>query len=160
MSALGMLLEIAFRNVFANRWKTLIVGGVTGLGALVLVVGGAISGSIERAMERSITRSFAGHFQVYSARSDGPLELMGGLGGEPAAMAPIDDFAKIQRAIMKVPNVNAVVPMGFSDAVAGGENPLDRELGDLRQDATALDDGDNTKTRTAYDAAKDRVGYM
>lgn len=160
MSTLGMLLEIAIRNVFANRWKTLIVGGVTGLGALVLVVGGAISGSIDRAMERSITRSFAGHIQVYSARSTGPLELLGGLGGEASPMAPIDDFAKLQREIMKVPNVNAVVPMGFSDALASGENPLDQALGDLRQDATALEEGDNAKARTRYEAAKDSVRYM
>lgn len=73
-----LIIELAVHNLLASRWKTVIVGGITGLGALFTVVGAALLGSIDLGMQRSITSSLTGHIQVYSARSKGGLDVMGG----------------------------------------------------------------------------------
>src|SRR3954466_10642783 len=79
----GILLQIAFRDLFASRAKTLIVGGIILAGAVLVVVGSSFVDSIDAGMRTSIQGSLAGHIQVYDARSKDDLALYGGMSGEP-----------------------------------------------------------------------------
>ena len=45
---LGVILQIALRNLFASRWKTLIVGGIIAFGAILVVVGTSLLDGIDR----------------------------------------------------------------------------------------------------------------
>ena len=111
-----MLVLLAFRNLFSHRVKTAIVGMIMLFGTLLVVMGTALVDSIERAMEQSITASLAGHLQVYSAKGKDQLALFGGgfMGADD--IGRIDDFSKVQDALSKVANVEAVVPMGLEGA--------------------------------------------
>ena len=77
----GVLLQIAFRNLFASRAKTFIVGGIILFGALLVVVGSSLVDTVDRGMRGSIQGSLAGQLQVYSARSKDDLALYGGMMG-------------------------------------------------------------------------------
>ena len=46
IATFGVITKIAFRNLFASRLKTLIVGGIILFGALLVVVGGSFVDSI------------------------------------------------------------------------------------------------------------------
>jgi ABC-type lipoprotein release transport system permease subunit len=144
LATLRVVTEIAFRNLFASRWKTLIVGGIIGFGALLVVVGTSLLDGVDRAMRRSITGSIAGHIQVYSSKSKDELEIMGGFGGEASNLEPLDDFAQIKRTLLRVPNVAAVVPMGLSSAVVTAGNTVDQALTNLRSVADARLHGDQS----------------
>jgi amino acid adenylation domain-containing protein len=132
-----LVAEIAVRNLVANRWKTLIVGGISGIGACLIVVGGAVLDGVDSAMRASIVSSGAGHIQVYSSESKSELSIMGDSDLDQPDIAPIDDFARLRGALSAVPNVEAVVPMGFSDSVASSGNAIDRALDSLRESVTA-----------------------
>ena len=54
METLRVVAQIAFRNLFASRLKTMIVGGIIFFGALLVVVGSSLVDSIDRSMSRSI----------------------------------------------------------------------------------------------------------
>ena len=129
----GVIAQIAFRNLFASRLKTVIVGGIIFSGALVVVLGNSMLDSIVTSMSRSVIGSVAGHIQVYSSKSKDPLEVLPGMAfGEPN-LKQLDDFAKIKQTLMTVPNVKAVIPMGISGALVTSGNTIDITLAKLRE---------------------------
>jgi ABC-type lipoprotein release transport system permease subunit len=79
LGQLGVLLRIAFRNLFKSRIN-LLIGAVVLGGTFLVVVGGALLDSVVSSMSRSIIGSVAGHVQVYSARSKDEFAIwpMGG----------------------------------------------------------------------------------
>jgi ABC-type lipoprotein release transport system permease subunit len=139
--AIGVLLRIAFRNLWASRVRSTIIGGIVLLGAFLVVVGVAVIGTIQRGMSDSIQKSLGGQLQVYNAASEDPLELYGGIRGE-SRLEPIQDFAVVKAALEKVPNVRQVVPMGIDQAMVATGNVIDITLERLRDDVRRLEAGE------------------
>src|SRR6185436_11732863 len=103
METLRLLGRMAYQNLFAARLKTAIVGSIVFFGALIIVVGHSLLDSINDGMSRSIIGSVAGDCQVYSSKSKEKLELWGSFGGFPD-ITPVEDFSKIKKSILSVPN--------------------------------------------------------
>jgi len=162
LSTLFVIAEIAFRNLFASKWKTLIVGGIIGFGAFLVVVGTSVVDGVDRAMRRSVTGSLSGHIQVYSSHSKGELELMGSMGGGPMDVEPLNDYERIKDAVRSVPNVAAVVPMGVDTALVSSGNTVDQALSKLRSTINAMEQqGDKSEeTLKKYNAQKAHVQQM
>ncbi|BDG09188.1 FtsX-like permease family protein [Anaeromyxobacter paludicola] len=136
MAALRILLQIAFRDLFASRAKTLIVGGIILFGAVLVVVGSSLVDTVDAGMRASIQGSLAGHVQVYDARSKDPLALYGSMMGDPE-LTPFEDFARVKSAISAVPGVKQVVPMGLGTAMVSPGNLFDQAVAKLRADVRA-----------------------
>jgi ABC-type lipoprotein release transport system permease subunit len=128
----GVIAQIAFRNLFASRLKTIIVGGIIFFGALLVVAGNSLLDSLDSSMSRSVIGSVAGHIQVYSSKSKDALEVMGSMTMGDPDLAQLDDFAKVRDTLLSVPNVKSVVPMGISGALVTSGNTIDVALGKLR----------------------------
>jgi len=128
----GVTAQIAFRNLFASRLKTVIVGGIIFFGALLVVAGNSLLDSLDSSMSRSVIGSVAGHIQVYSEKSKDNLEVMGSMTMGDQDLTPLDDFAKVRQTVLTVPNVKAVVPMGISGALVTSGNTIDLALAKLR----------------------------
>jgi len=152
-----VIVEIAVRNLFASRWKSLIVGGITGFGALLIVLGSSLLDSIDHAMRRSITGSIAGHIQVYSDEAKDDLEILGNFYVDIPDIGSLTDFAKVRRTLLSVPNVRAVVPMGFSDAIASSGNTVDQALDALRQTVATRQRATSPDLDRTYAAQKSHV---
>ena len=156
----GVLLQIAFRNLFASKAKTLIVGGIILFGALLVVVGSSFVDTVDRGMRGSIQGSLAGQLQVYSARSKDDLALYGGMMGE-SQLAPIEDYAAVKRVLERVPNVKSVVPMGIDQATVATGNEFDVALEKLRADVRRRLAGDASAEAVAhYESHKAHVHRM
>jgi hypothetical protein len=157
MSARGstsILLLIAFRNLWASKARTAIVGGIILMGAALVVVGSSLLDSIDTGMRASIQGSLGGHLQVYDARSKDDLALYGGMTGE-SQLEPIIDFAKVKASLSKVPGVRRVVPMGIDQAMIATGNLFDVALEKLRADVRARLAGDaSPELSTRYAAHK------
>jgi ABC-type lipoprotein release transport system permease subunit len=128
----GVVAQIAFRNLFASRLKTVIVGGIIFFGALLVVAGNSLLDSLDLSMSRSVIGSVAGHIQVYSAKSKDQLEVMGSMTMGDPDLAQLDDFTKVRKTLLSVPNVKSVVPMGISGALVTSGNTIDVALAKLR----------------------------
>lgn len=155
LDTLKVIVVIAFRNLFASWLKTLIVGGIILFGSMLVVVGTALVDSVDASMSRSIIGSVAGHIQVYNATSHDELAVMGSFQMEGADLAQIDDFKAMRNAIMTVPNVKDVVPMGLSGAMVPAGNTVDVMLEKLRDLVRRQEAGEDVKT--AIEAQKDHV---
>jgi len=141
---LKVIAQIALRNLFASRVKTLIVGGIIAFGAFILVLGTSLLDSVDAAMSRSITGSIAGDIQVYSSESKETLDVFGGFGPGGNDIAPLTDFAQVRQTILSVPNVAAVVPMGIDMATVTAGSSVDQVLGQLRESANGMLAGGKT----------------
>jgi ABC-type lipoprotein release transport system permease subunit len=132
LATLGVVAQMAFRNLFASRLKTIIVGGIIFFGGLLVVVGNSLLDSLVASMSRSVIGSVAGHIQVYNAQSKDKLEVMGRMMMGDPDLSQLDDFAKVRASLLKVPNVKSVVPMGISGALVTSGNTIDLALEKLR----------------------------
>lgn len=130
MGQLGVVLQIAWRNIFSSVMN-LIIGLLILFGTFLVVVGGATLDSVDSAMSRSIIGSVAGDIQVYSSKSKDELSLFGQMGGEPDLSA-FEDFSRLSKTLASVDNVKTVVPMGINGALVTAGNTLDLTLEKLR----------------------------
>ncbi len=144
--AVRVLLRIAFRNLTASPVRTGILGSIVLVGSLIVVVGSSVLDSIDRGMRTSIQGSLGGHVQVYDARSEGDLELYGGLRGE-SLLEPIEDFARVKEVLARIPNVKQVVPMGIDQAFVATGTAFDAALERLREDVRRMEAGDRGPER-------------
>jgi ABC-type lipoprotein release transport system permease subunit len=152
---LKVIVLIAFRNLFASWLKTLIVGGIILFGSMLVVVGTALVDSVDASMSRSIIGSVAGHIQVYNAKSVDELAVMGDFRMEGADLDQIDDFKVMRTALLSVPNVKAVVPMGLSGAMVPAGNTVDVVLEKLRDLIRRKQAGEDVTV--AIESQKDHV---
>ncbi|HET8540837.1 MAG TPA: FtsX-like permease family protein [Anaeromyxobacter sp.] len=151
--ATRVLFRIAFRNLAASPVRTAILGAIVLVGSLIVVVGSSVLDSIDRGMRTSIQGSLGGHVQVYDARSEGALELYGGLRGE-SLLEPIEDFARVKEVLAQVPNVRQVVPMGIDQAMVATGTTFDSALERLRDDVRRMEAGDRGPERLRQYAAR------
>lgn len=157
-ATLAVVIQIAFRNLFSNRWKTLIVGGIIGFGAFLVVLGTSLLDSVDHSMSRSIIGSIAGNIQVYSSESKDDLDVMGGFSFDANSIEPLTDFAKVEQVVSAVPNVARVVPMGLNGSLTLSGNTVDQALAKLRESVTARKDGHPTPAQDqTYADQKDHV---
>jgi ABC-type lipoprotein release transport system permease subunit len=129
---LRVVAQIAFRNLFASRLKTIIVGGIIFFGGLLVVAGNSLLDSLVASMSRSVIGSVAGHIQVYNSKSKDDLQVMGRMMMGDPDISQLDDFAQVRASLLKVPNVKSVVPMGISGALVTSGNTIDLALEKLR----------------------------
>ncbi|MBU8895014.1 FtsX-like permease family protein [Corallococcus sp. M34] len=159
MGQLRLLIQVAFRNLFASRIN-LLIGAIIFFGTLLVVVGGGLVDSVDTAMSRSIIGSIAGHLQVYSDHSKDELGLFGQMGGEPD-LAAVDDFSVIKPLLEKHPNVKTVVPMGTSGAMVTSGNTVDLLLARLRElYRQRVDHGETPELREQLDSLKGHVRHI
>jgi ABC-type lipoprotein release transport system permease subunit len=172
MSQIFVLLQIAFRNLFAS-FLNVIIGALILVGTLLVVIGGALLDSMDAAMSKSIVGSVSGDMQVYQRPcSDFPkgqepgncskeeLAVFGSFGGFPD-VAPIPDFSKIKTSVVKNPNVKAIVPMGINGALVTAGNTVDLTLERLRNVEKQRLAGDNSPdTLAKIDALKQHVHHI
>lgn len=136
-----ILLRIAFRNLFAGRAKTLIIGAILLLGTALVVAGSSLVESVDRGMRSSIQGSLGGHLQVYDDRSKDELALYGGMGREPQ-LEPVVDFSRVKEVLSRVPNVKRVIPMGIDQAMVATGNQIDVALEKVRADVRRIEAGE------------------
>jgi ABC-type lipoprotein release transport system permease subunit len=158
LDTFSVVVQIAFRNLFSNRWKTLIVGGIIGFGAFLVVLGTSLLDSVDHSMSRSIIGSVAGNIQVYSSASKEDLDVMGGFNFDANDIEPLNDFARVRQVLMSVPNVAQVVPMGINGSMVLSGNTVDQALAKLRLSVSARAQGDTTPALLqTYADQKDHV---
>lgn len=160
-ATLGVVAQMAFRNLFASRLKTVIVGGIIFFGGMLVVTGNSLLDSVVASMSRSVIGSVAGHIQVYNAKSKDSLEVMGRMMMGDPDISQLDDFSKVRASLLKVPNVKSVVPMGISGALVTSGNTIDLALEKLRNavkaDRDAKTDADRARAQAQVAAEKGHV---
>jgi len=131
MDVIRLLVKLGLQSVVAHKRKSVIVGGLMGFGAFIVVMGTSCLQSMEKSMRGSIVDSVTGDIQVYDKDAKDKLEIFGGFGFGNVDLGAIPDYSKVRDALMKLDNVKAVVPMGISNATVSTPGDVDRALNGL-----------------------------
>lgn len=127
-----LILRVALRNLWLYRLKTAVIGVLLGSGAFLAVLGLSLLHDVEASMRTSIIDSVAGHMQIYSNKAKDDLAVFGSMTMSRSDIGSLPDFAPLRDEILKNPNVDAVVPMGFDMSMISRGNELDDTLDALR----------------------------
>jgi len=126
------LVSIALRNLLAHKVKTGVVGIILLSGTVLVLLGASLLTTIDHSMSESLIGSIAGHLQISSAKGKDKLVLFPGP-VDGTDFGHLEDFPTLRKEIEALPEVEAVIPMGFSMALVFGGNLVDVKLQELRE---------------------------
>ncbi|MFW5775514.1 MAG: ABC transporter permease, partial [Chitinivibrionales bacterium] len=118
---MGIIIKIAWRNLWRHKGKSLIVGTILFLGAMLMTVGTGVITGMNQGLEKSIVESFTGDIVLVSDKQQGDdvfLNMM------MASVEPFPDYQKVKQLLKKTDIVDAWLPIGKNIAMvlndAGG----------------------------------------
>lgn len=128
-----LTLKIAYRNMLAHKMKSLIIGFIIIFGTTLAIVGNSFVDAISKGMQKSLTDSVTGEIQIYSSTAKEQLSVLGNMDGSMPDVGHVNDFGKIRDTLLqKIPEIQAIVPMGSNYAMVTPGNILDTKLEELR----------------------------
>lgn len=113
-------LTIAWRNLLRHKGKSLVIGVILFLGALLMTVGNGIISGMDHGIEQHIVNGFLGDLLIVSdqQRSDNVLiDMMGTL------IEPIANFDRIKPVLAAQANVDSFLPVGKNLGMALSDDP-------------------------------------
>ncbi|MFN4215914.1 MAG: ABC transporter permease [Brevinematales bacterium] len=116
-----LLYTIAFRNLFRHKGKSLIVGGLLFLVALILTFGNATLKGMNKALEKNIVHGFTGNIVIISTNQV-DKEVFGSSSGRPIAL--IKNYSTISNILASLDEVENFLPIGRNIAMLfNGQGP-------------------------------------
>jgi ABC-type lipoprotein release transport system permease subunit len=115
-----LILTIAWRNIMRHKGKSLVIGGILFLGALLMTVGNGVISGMDHGIEHNIIDGFLGDLVVVSdqQKSDSILfDMMGSM------IEPILNYPQIKPVLASQPAVSRWLPVGKNMAMALSEDP-------------------------------------
>src|SRR4030042_93291 len=123
-----LVFKIAWRNVLRHKGKSIIIGSILFLGALIMTLGNAVAIGMQRGVEEHMVRSFTGHIILVSDQETKdnvlftpmakPLKILGNYDRIAAVLRQQDyvkDFLPMTRggvAILGGPGMNFLLTFG------------------------------------------------
>jgi ABC-type lipoprotein release transport system permease subunit len=150
--------EVALRNLFLHKVRTIVVGGILAGCTFLLAVGLSLLQSIENSMRNSVTGSVTGHLQVYAADARDSLSLFGGGFAGKDDNGQINSFSAIEGIFLNHPNVKNLVPQGFDMALLSRGNVMDETFDALRE--TFKKTSDEGQHGLAIQGAKEAIEVL
>jgi putative ABC transport system permease protein len=116
---MGLILKIAWRNIQRHRGKSLIIGAILFLGALIMTVGNGVISGMDKGLGRNMVHSFTGDIVLISDKQESDnvfLEFMG------KAVEPINNFKDIKPVLAQQKYIDKVLPAGKNMAMVINED--------------------------------------
>lgn len=151
----ALIAKIAARNIFLHKMRSLVVGSILIFGAFLAVLGHSFVDGISGGMKSSVTQSITGDIQIYGENAKDQLSVFGNMDGTPTDVGHVANFAETSAALMKNPEISAIVPMGTSFAQVSPGNILDYFLETLRH---AYKDGQTPAAQR--ESQKGRIRFL
>lgn len=108
---MGLLLKIAFRNLFRHKGRSLSIGFVLVVGAFFMTVGNGFISGMQKGMDRNLVKTLFGDITLMP--KDRLEDTLSGRSEIPESM---ENYEKIQRVVSGNPNVERVTPIVFGKA--------------------------------------------
>ncbi len=104
---------IAVRNLLRHKGKSLVIGAILFMGALIMTLGNAVISGMNRGLSENIVERFTGHVVVISEAQENANILFIPMGKD---IALIKDFAKVQKVLSEQTYLASFLPAarGFS----------------------------------------------
>jgi ABC-type lipoprotein release transport system permease subunit len=107
--------RLAWRNLWRHRGRSMVVGGILFMGALLLTFGNGVVSGMERGLQRQVVESFTGDVVVASSKQQDDNVFLSMMGKE---VEPLYRMSELEAAVDSLPWVKATLPVGKNMAMA------------------------------------------
>lgn len=110
---MGLAFKIAWRNLWRHRGKSLVIGGILFIGALLMTAGNGMISGMEKGMSDNIVNLFTGDVLVISDAQEKNEVLFDMMSGKPVKV--IKNFSAAENALKKEAMIQKYLPatVGF-----------------------------------------------
>lgn len=123
---MAVIFRMAFRNIREHASKSLIVGTLLALGAMILVTGIAFINASEAGIRATFSDVYTGDVFISGISTEGPVSLFGVTSpGGLAATPTIPEYPKVLEIVRSMPHIagHSSLATGFGTIVRGDEAP-------------------------------------
>jgi ABC-type lipoprotein release transport system permease subunit len=116
---MNLIIKIAWRNIFRHKGKSLIIGVILFIGALIMTVGNGVISGMDKGLRENIINCFTGDAVIVSDKQQTDnvfLDMMG------KAIEPIYNVVDIKKVLNKQDFVKKYLPVGKNMAMALNED--------------------------------------
>ena len=114
-----LLFALCWRNLMRHRGRSVVVGVILFLGALVMTIGNGVLSGMERGLRENIREGFLGDVVVASSEQRSDNVLMGVMG---KGIARLDNYPEIRAHLEHDPAIQAFTPVGKNMAMVLNED--------------------------------------
>lgn len=111
---MGLILKIAFRNIQRHKGKSLVIGVILFLGALIMTVGNGVLSGMDRGLTANIVNGFTGHVVLVSSEQESDNVLFEFMG---KSVEPINNFPQVKDVLGRQDYVKRFLPAGKNAAL-------------------------------------------
>lgn len=113
---MNLTIKIAWRNIWRHKGKSMVIGSILFIGALLMTLGNGIISGMEKGLKENISKTFTGDIVISSSREltdDVLLRQMG------TPLEVIEDFDTLDEALEKSKYVKDYLPItiGFASVL-------------------------------------------
>lgn len=106
---MGLIFKISLRNLLRHKGKSLIIGVILFLGALLMTFGNGVIAGLEKGLEANIINAFLGDIVIISDKEKTDNILMKMYG---ESVSPINNYKEIKQVLAKQPYLKDFLPAG------------------------------------------------
>ena len=106
---MNLIVKIAWRNIMRHKGKSIIIGLILFLGALLMTIGNGVISGMDYGLHKNIVSSFTGDIVLLSQKQESDnvfIEFMG------KAVEPINNFVDIRSILMSQDYIDKFIPVG------------------------------------------------
>lgn len=106
---MGLIFKIAWRNILRHKGKSIVIGAILFLGALLMTIGNGVISGMEKGLTRNIIEGFTGHIVIISDKQETDNVLLT-LTGKP--IEAINNFIEIKKVLNAQNYIDRYLPAG------------------------------------------------
>jgi ABC-type lipoprotein release transport system permease subunit len=113
-----LIMTIAWRNIMRHRGKSLVIGVILFMGALLMTVGNGVISGMDKGLQEHIVNGFTGDLVVVSDKQQSDnvfIDMMG------KAIEPVHNFKQIDSVLKKIDYIKNYLPIGKNMAMVLNE---------------------------------------
>ena len=106
---MSLIVKIAWRNILRHKGKSVIIGVILFLGALLMTIGNGVISGMDKGLQKNIVNSFTGDIVLVAEEQESDnvfLEFMG------KAVEPIPDYIAIRDVLKEQEYIDKYIPVG------------------------------------------------
>jgi len=111
---MGLVFKIAWRNIHRHKAKSIVIGIILFLGALVMTFGNGVISGMEKGLERNIVQGFTGDIVIIPDKQESDNVLFTLMG---KAIEPIHNFLQIKKSLKTQEYIDKFLPAGRNMAM-------------------------------------------
>ena len=113
-----LIIKIAWRNIMRHRGKSLVIGVILFVGALLMTVGNGVISGMDKGLRKNIINGFTGDIVLVAESQESDAVFMDMMG---KSVEPINNFKQVDSLLKTVDMLKDWVPIGKNGAMVLNE---------------------------------------